>query len=94
MASTNSGSHGKRGLKRMRRTASAPGVGAAMLIAIAAATLAGVLLNRAPSWSAAERSDNPFCVGIARNAPDDGFFRSSSGSDFSSDPAVQGLDDD
>lgn len=92
MASTNSGLQGKRGLKRMRRAASAPGVGAAMLIAIAAATLAGVLLSRTPRWGAADRSDDPFCVGIARNAPDDGFFRSGSGSEFSSDPAAQGLD--
>jgi hypothetical protein len=94
MASTIPGSQGRRGLKRMRRAASAPGVGAAMLVAIVAATLAGVLLSRAPSWSAADRGDDPFCVGIARNAPDDGFFRSSSGSEFSSDPAVQGLDDE
>lgn len=82
----------------MRRSAfnaaSAPGVGAAMLIAIAAATLAGILLSQAPRWSAAERSGDPFCIGVARNAPDDGFFGSNNGSEPSSDPAAQGLDDE
>jgi hypothetical protein len=98
MTSTIYGSQGKRGLERMRRAAldagSASGVGAAMLIAIAAATLAGILLSQAPRWSAAERSGDPFCIGVARNAPDDGFFRSNNGADPSSDPAAQGLDDE
>lgn len=98
MASTITGSQSKRGLRRMRRAAfnaaSARGVGAAMLIVIATATLAGILLSQAPRWSVADRSDDPFCIGIARNAPDDGFFRSSGGSERSSDPAAQGLDDE
>ncbi len=98
MTSAISSSQGKRGLKYPWRPAyaavSAPGVAAAMLLAVAAAAVAGVMLSRGPRWNAAERRGDPFCIGVGRNAPDDGFFRSNDGSGPSADPAAQGIDDE